>query len=134
MLAVNHRLVRVSVAARIVGVCIKTLHRWDSTGKLTATARTAGKLRRYETRVLATWLAGNRQEKSNKGKQENNSGNKRQERVLIYARVSSNKQKNDLIRQLETLEKHCRKKGYRIAGIYRDTASGLNDRRPGLLR
>jgi len=46
MLAVNHMLVRVSVAARIVEVCIKTLHRWDSTGKLTATARTAGKHRR----------------------------------------------------------------------------------------
>jgi len=67
------------------------LHRWDSTGKLTATFRTAGKHRRYVTRVLVAWLAGNRQEKSNKGKQENNSGNKRQkrvlpQRVLIYAR------------------------------------------------
>ncbi|MFX0062560.1 MAG: MerR family DNA-binding transcriptional regulator [Candidatus Hermodarchaeota archaeon] len=44
--------VRVSIAAKLIGVCIKTLHRWEASGKLLPPLRTKGGHRRYETSDL----------------------------------------------------------------------------------
>ena len=54
--------------------------------------------------------------------------------VFIYARVSASKQKEDLKRQIDSLESYAANKNWRITGIYKDIASGLNDRRRDLLR
>ena len=54
--------------------------------------------------------------------------------VVIYARVSASKQRNDLIRQELALEAYARHQSWRILKKYRDFASGLYDRRAGLLR
>lgn len=53
--------------------------------------------------------------------------------TVIYARVSSPKQKDDLTRQVDRLSSFCAAKGYVVSKIYKEVASGLNDSRPKLL-
>lgn len=44
----------------------------------------------------------------------------------IYARVSTNKQKQDLINQVNILKNFCFQQGIQINGIYQDVASGID--------
>jgi len=53
-------------------------------------------------------------------------GRKRRNLNVIYARVSSNKQKADLARQIETLENFCLAQGIKIDQVFSDIASGIN--------
>jgi predicted site-specific integrase-resolvase len=43
----------------------------------------------------------------------------------IYARVSTQKQKNDLQNQIDTVMKYANNKGFRVSKVYSDIASGL---------
>ena len=53
-------------------------------------------------------------------------------KTVIYARVSTVKQKNDLNNQLEQLKQWCFMNGYTINAIYSDIASGISfDKRKG---
>lgn len=52
--------------------------------------------------------------------------------VFLYARVSSNDQKEDLDKQLLRLVSYATEKGYKIVGFEKEIASGLNDSRPKL--
>lgn len=45
---------------------------------------------------------------------------------VIYARVSTGKQKNDLLNQIETIRKYANENGYVVNTVYSDIASGLN--------
>ena len=47
-------------------------------------------------------------------------------KTVIYARVSTLKQKNDLNNQIEYLKQYCFSKGISIDGVYKDIASGIN--------
>jgi len=55
-------------------------------------------------------------------------------RAVIYARVSSHKQKKDgnLDRQIERLRSYCSAKGYKVVDVVTDVASGLKEDRNGL--
>jgi len=55
-------------------------------------------------------------------------------RAVIYARVSSHKQRKDgnLDRQVERLRNYCSAKGYKVVDIITDVASGLKEDRSGL--
>jgi len=53
-------------------------------------------------------------------------------KVVIYARVSSKDQEKDLHTQIEYLKKYCNEKGYDVLDILTDIASGLNENRKGL--
>jgi len=53
-----------------------------------------------------------------------NKGVKR--KTVIYGRVSTAKQKPDLERQIEMLKQFCFERGYTIANIYEDIASGIS--------
>ena len=46
--------------------------------------------------------------------------------TYIYARVSTSKQKADLDNQIELLKRFCFERGYSIAEVFSDTASGIN--------
>lgn len=46
--------------------------------------------------------------------------------TVIYARVSTPKQKNDLSNQISSLSEFCLKNGYKVSNIYSDIASGIN--------
>jgi len=53
-------------------------------------------------------------------------GKKRCNLNIIYARVSTSKQKNDLARQIETLETFCLAQGIKVDQVFSDVASGIN--------
>jgi putative resolvase len=54
-------------------------------------------------------------------------------RVAIYARVSSHEHQANLDRQAERLVAYCAAKGYQVAKVVKEIASGVNDSRPKLL-
>lgn len=47
-------------------------------------------------------------------------------KTVIYARVSTNKQKKDLENQIDMLKQFCFMNGYTLNGIYSDIASGIS--------
>ena len=100
-------------ACRIIGVRPKTLREWDKAGKI-RTKRTPGKHRRYDVSSVL-------------GVSEADIGGHRKN--FIYARVSSQKQKNDLERQIQSLSSEF--PGYEVIS---DVGSGLNWNRRGLKR
>lgn len=53
-------------------------------------------------------------------------GKSRQNLNVIYARVSTAKQKNDLNRQIETLSAYCLNQGLKVDKVFEDVASGIN--------
>lgn len=55
------------------------------------------------------------------------------ENVIIYARVSSSQNKNNLDSQAERLIQYCTARGYHITSVIKEIGSGVNDRRPKLL-
>ena len=56
------------------------------------------------------------------------------QKVVIYGRVSSADQKEDLGRQLERLRTFCAAQGWVVSAEVTDIGSGLNGRRKGVLR
>lgn len=107
-------------AAKRLGVCTKTIHRWDRAGKI-RTIRTAGNQRRIPASEVRR-LLGLRPVTTT--------------RCAVYARVSSQKQAKDgnLERQKERLLEAARQKGYEVQSVVAEQASGLNENRRGLKR
>jgi len=114
------KLITVTKAAYQLGVTKKTLQEWDRSGKLIA-LRTAGGHRRYRQSDIEK-LQGIEQEESDKN------------RVVVYARVSSQdqKQKGDLDRQKARLLEYCATKGYKVEAVLVDVCSGMKAKRPHL--
>ena len=54
-------------------------------------------------------------------------------KVAIYARVSSSEHRENLERQAERLIQYCTVRGYQVALVVKEIASGVNDSRPKLL-
>ncbi len=54
--------------------------------------------------------------------------------VALYARVSSNDQKEDLERQVQRLKDYAASRGYQVTKIVSELASGLNDARPKFMK
>ena len=52
--------------------------------------------------------------------------------TIVYARVSSSEQKNNLDSQASRMQQFCSANGWSIDGVIRDIGSGLNDDRQGL--
>src|SRR5205085_9561693 len=55
------------------------------------------------------------------------------QKVAIYARVSLASHRANLERQAERLSQYCEVKGYQVAHIVKEIASGVNESRPKLL-
>ncbi len=110
--------ISIGQVSRLAGVSKSTLRRWDE--YLVADYRTKGNHRRYMYKKIMNFLG--------LGK------DKSEEEVFIYARVSSGRQKEDLKRQIDSLENHAKSRNWKITGIYKDIASGLNDGRKDLLK
>jgi predicted site-specific integrase-resolvase len=129
-------LVPIGEAARILGVTIKTLRRWDTSGRLITTCRTLGGHRRYSLGSLVTFLTRPKPFEITPASHDPLASSDLQLpfRAVIYGRVSKRDQKPDLVRQLDELKTHALADGYQVLGICSDIASGLNDRRKGLHR
>ncbi|RKZ42401.1 MAG: IS607 family transposase [Candidatus Parabeggiatoa sp. nov. 3] len=53
-------------------------------------------------------------------------GKERQNLQIIYARVSTAKQKTDLARQIDSIENFCLAQGIKIDQVFKEIASGIN--------
>ncbi len=108
------RLVKIGEAAQLLGCSISTLRKWEATGELLPSRKTAGGTRYYATADLLGLGDADAP-------------------TVCYARVSSHDQKTDLERQHAMLEAYCAAKGWR-SEVIKDLGSGMNYRKPGLNR
>ncbi len=56
-----------------------------------------------------------------------------EQKVAVYARVSSTENKSNLESQAERLVAYCTAKGYQVAKVVKEIGSGVNDSRPKFL-
>jgi excisionase family DNA binding protein len=115
----SERLLRPKEVCERLGISYSTLSRWVREGRIRAIRTAGGKYRvpESEVRRIAEGLPTSREV-----------------RAVIYARVSSADQKNDLERQIEYLTQYRSSKGYRVVDVLSDIASGLKTDRRGLLK
>jgi putative resolvase len=111
-----NRLLAIGEAAKVLGVSITTLRRWEKEGKLMSEP-TNSSHRRYDLAKLKPELF--QQEDTRK--------------TVAYARVSSSDQKADLERQKQVLELYCAKQGWTFE-VVSDLGSGMNYQKKGLKR
>src|SRR3990167_8899399 len=101
--------VNIGTAAKHFGVSQETLRRWEKSGKIIV-ERTPKGHRRFDLSKFS----------STQSKQFDST-----KQTLVYARVSSHDQKDDLARQAQVLENFCTANGWTY-GIIQDLGSGLN--------
>lgn len=101
-------------ASKLLGVSTRTIQRWDKQG-LIKVVRTPKGRRRIPLSEIKRILSQTINDR----------------RAVIYARVSSQKQNNDgnLERQIERILKYAKEHNYEVIKIFKDTASGINDKR-----
>ncbi|AWX53999.1 MULTISPECIES: IS607 family transposase [Brevibacillus] len=105
--------------AKMIGVTPKTLREWDKSGKLTPILVKENGYRYYSDEQLYEYLRRPAVE---------------QERITIgYCRVSSNKQKDDLERQVDNVKSYMIARGYSF-DVITDIGSGINYEKRGLLQ
>jgi predicted site-specific integrase-resolvase len=105
------KFVKPNEAANTLGVCLRTLRRWEADGKIN-TVKTPSGQRRYDIEKFI--------------KEESNDSRRRA--TVIYARVSTRPQKSDLDKQVERLSAL-----YPGAEVIQEVGRGLNLRRKGLI-
>ncbi|PUA33846.1 MAG: IS607 family transposase [Zestosphaera tikiterensis] len=106
-------------ACRRLGISFITLKRWIYSGRIRAVMTPTGRWMIPESEVER--IIGGRVEV-------------KEVRAVIYARVSSSDQRNDLERQIQHLTQYCSAKGYRVVDVLSDVASGLKTSRRGLTK
>ncbi len=111
---------KVAEFAKLVGVSSSTLRRWEREGKLIP-ERTLGNQRVYSESHL------NIVRNLKTGKTPPN-------RAIVYCRVSSTGQKQDLLRQTQAMEQFCLAQGVAITDSIQEIGGGLNFKRPKFLQ
>jgi predicted site-specific integrase-resolvase len=96
--------------SELLNVSVKTLQRWDREGILKA-FRTPTNMRYYTHKQYLEF----------KGIDNNN-----ERKIVIYTRVSTNNQKDDLVNQVKFLQDYVNAKGIIADEIIQDIGSGLN--------
>lgn len=98
--------------SEMLNVSVKTLQRWDNDGILPAFRTPTG--RRYYTHSQYLGYIGESSNEENSGK------------VVIYSRVSSQGQKDDLVNQTEFLRQFANGRGIIVDEVIEEVGSGLN--------
>jgi len=114
------RLISIGKLSVVLGVSICTLRRWHDLGLLVPDFLTAGSHRRYDLDKIMTMFKLNNESDI--------------EKTLVYARVSSHDQKEQLLTQALRMEQFCDKKGWTNRETITDLGSGLNFKKKGLLK
>ena len=113
----------------MMGVSVSTLRIWDRKKLFNANYRTVRGHKRYNINRLLEHIGRiAHQEPLNEEKKNFNA------RAVTYARVSSNKQNNDLYRHISHLKAYVEQQGWEIVKRYSEIGLGLNDQRQGLLK
>ncbi|EPB8180096.1 IS607 family transposase [Clostridium perfringens] len=97
--------------AELLNISIITLQRWDNDGKLKAFRTTTN--RRYYTYEQYLEYTGIHKETHSR-------------KIVIYTRVSTSNQKDDLKNQVEFLRQYANAKGIIVDEVIEDYGSGLN--------
>lgn len=101
--------------SKILGVTPQTLRNWDAKGKLKPDHTRDNGYRYYSQKQLNDFL----------GIRDND------RKVVGYCRVSSNKQKDDLVRQVASMDEYLKSLGVEYE-IIQDIGSGINYTKKGL--
>ncbi|MDA8334127.1 MAG: IS607 family transposase [Peptococcaceae bacterium] len=111
-------------ACQVLGVCRKTLQRWDNTGKVRMVRTPGGRRRVPESELIRL-----------SGEKNGDSVAPRGHVLVVYGRVSSHEQKakGDLDRQVEDIRKQFDHRLFDNVLVITDVSSGLNDCRAGLM-
>ena len=104
------KLYNVTQFAEMIGKTVKTLQRWDRDGVLKSYRSPSNRRYYTHTQYLEYLGVKGTTEKVN----------------VIYARVSTKNQVDDLENQLKFLQKYCIDNGIPISNIYTDFGSGMN--------
>lgn len=110
-------MMRVTEFGKRVGRSAATLRRWDTDGTLVAKRTVTGQRYYEEDDYRKVMQKGLPEEK----------------KTVLYSRVSSYTQKNDLHNQQAALEEFCTARGLTIDEHYTDIASGMNFKRKEFL-
>lgn len=110
---------KVAEFGSMIGLSPSTLRKWEREGKLVP-GRTLGNQRIYDESHLII---------AKKLKTRNTPS-----RTVIYTRVSSSGQKNDLNSQIEAMERFCLAQGAVITDLVQEIGGGLNFKRPKFLQ
>lgn len=102
---------RLSAYAKKMGVTYRTAFRWWKAGRLDAY--------QIETGTIIVREPATAQEAAS---------------VALYARVSSADHKEDLDHQMQRLKDYAASHGYQVSKMVSERASGLNDKRPKLMK
>ena len=100
-------------AAKLLGISVKTIQRWEREGRLVPIARTDTNRRLYTVSQLKEFLGLQIPEKQSL-------------RVVAYCRVSSKAQKPDLINQRKVLEEFVIARGLANVEFIEEIGGGLN--------
>ena len=98
--------------AKMLGVTVRTLQKWDVAGKLKA-FRTPTNRRFYTQEQLDVYMG-------------NSTRVQNQKKVILYARVSTAKQRDDLKNQVSFLREFVNARGVIVDRVMTDIGSGLN--------
>ncbi len=109
---------KVSEFAAKIGVSVKTVQRWDNSGKLSARRTVAG-YRYYTDDDVRTALGLQSSE--------------RERKTIVYCRVSSSGQKPELVNQVAAMTEYCAAKGICGAEYVTEIGGGLNFKRKKFL-
>ena len=102
---------------KILGVTAQTLRNWDKEGKLKPSYTKSNGYRYYSEDVILSYT----QERKTK----------KDVNVVLYARVASKEQQDDLERQISNLKEYAKDK-YEKYDVISDIGSGINYEKPGL--
>jgi len=110
------KLYRLSEVAKMLNMSVSGVRKWIFQGKIKAYK--VGKLWMIPESEIQRIIFGKPKEI----------------RAVIYARVSSHKQKRDgnLDRKIDRVRSYCSAKGYKVVDVITDVASGLKEERRGL--
>jgi predicted site-specific integrase-resolvase len=98
--------------AKEQGICYLTAYRWFKSGKIKNAIQ-------YDTGTILI---------------KNGSDELKQERIVIYCRVSNVSRKKEIDYQIKRCEDYALAKGYQISNTYKEIASGMNDKRKELIK
>ena len=108
---------KISEVAKIMGVSRVTLYNWRKQGLISFEKSLSGGLNFISEDTLNNLI---------------NYNTDKDEKVVIYCRVSSTSNKCNLVKQKERLIDYCNAKGYKVFKVIEEFGSGINDKRPKL--
>jgi len=108
-------------AAKLLGISVKTLQRWEREGRLVPVGRTDSNRRLYTESQIREFIGIQR------------AGGNEPTRLIAYCRVSSAAQKPDLLNQRKVLEAFVVARGLANVEFIEEVGGGLNFRRKRFL-